>query len=919
MLRQSFLFWILLLPCWVFAQKTAIKGTITDATTGETLIGANVLAADGVGAITDFDGNYSFQVPNGSYTLKISYVGYETVEREVTATGKVLVVNVALETSTLDEIKVVADVARDRETPVAFTNVLPVKIEEELASQDLPMVLNSTPGVYATQQGGGDGDARITIRGFNQRNVAVMIDGIPVNDMENGWVYWSNWFGLDMVTRSMQVQRGLGASKVAIPSVGGTINILTKGIETGKFFTFKQEFGTNGFLRSSLAYSSGRLDNGWGVTAAVSRKQGNGWVDQAFTEGKFWYLKVQKEIGKNHLLSISGMGAPQSHGQRSFKKSIATYSKDYAAELGIDTTGLMERGLQYNEHWGYIERFKIIDGDTVHAKPVILNERINYFHKPQFSLRHFWTINDKVSLSNVAYLSIGNGGGTAIDPSVGNADRTEEGQINFQKFYNSTFGPFAIDTRYSLTERKTGKIIRSSYNNHWWYGLLSTVSYNINPLFDFSGGLDFRSYKGEHYRTVYDLLGGDYFVNIADKNSTNPVKRVGDKFDYYNDGLVRWAGAFGQLEFQTGNWSAFINLSGAYSGYKRIDYFRKKQIEVGDTTLNVGYTYVNGIAVPDSITYDGVLYTPESEGLKHNQTDWFWKPGFTIKGGANYNINDHHNVFMNLGYLSRAPRFNNVFNNENKLFLEINSELIKAIELGYGMNYHKFAMNVNGYYTTWENKPVDFAISIPDLVTGENIPANVNGIDALHMGLEVDFSYDITKQLNFQGLASIGDWTYQSAETVEYFHPNTGQKLGEVSFDAKGVHVGDAAQTQFAGALRYEPCKGFYTKLQYTHFLRQYADFQPVDLQGDFARRESWMMPAYYLFDLHAGYKFKISDVQFQVSGSILNLLDEVYISDATNNDTYLEMPSKDFDAKSAGVFFGQGRRYNVSLKISIF
>ena len=96
------------------------------------------------------------------------------------------------------------------------------------------MVLNSTPGVYATQQGGGDGDARITIRGFNQRNVAVMIDGIPVNDMENGWVYWSNWFGLDAVTSNIQVQRGLGASKIAIPSVGGTMNLLTKGIDSRK-------------------------------------------------------------------------------------------------------------------------------------------------------------------------------------------------------------------------------------------------------------------------------------------------------------------------------------------------------------------------------------------------------------------------------------------------------------------------------------------------------------------------------------------------------------------------------------------------------------------------------------------------------------------------------------------------------------
>jgi outer membrane cobalamin receptor len=132
------------------------------------------------------------------------------------------------------------------------------------------MILNSTPGVYATQSGGGDGDARITIRGFNQRNVAVMIDGIPVNDMENGWVYWSNWFGLDAVTSNIQVQRGLGASKIAIPSVGGTMNILTKGTGNKSGGTIKQELGSFGKLRTSLGYNTGKLKNGWGLTLSGS-------------------------------------------------------------------------------------------------------------------------------------------------------------------------------------------------------------------------------------------------------------------------------------------------------------------------------------------------------------------------------------------------------------------------------------------------------------------------------------------------------------------------------------------------------------------------------------------------------------------------------------------------------------------------
>ena len=148
----------------------------------------------------------------------------------------------------------------------------------------MPTLLNSTPGVYTTQQGGGDGDVRINIRGFSQRNVAVMIDGIPMNDMENGWVYWSNWFGLDVITSSMQVQRGLGASKLALPSVGGTINIITKGVGSEEGGKIKQEIGSGGYLRTSFGYTTRDFKIGK-FNIAGSFKRSNGIIDETFSEG----------------------------------------------------------------------------------------------------------------------------------------------------------------------------------------------------------------------------------------------------------------------------------------------------------------------------------------------------------------------------------------------------------------------------------------------------------------------------------------------------------------------------------------------------------------------------------------------------------------------------------------------------------
>ena len=261
-------------------------------------------------------------------------MGYENYIKNISVSKKNQEFNFYLSNIVLDEVEVVSDIARSRETPVAFSNVSPEKLEEELAGQEIPMILNSTPGVYATQSGGGDGDARISIRGFNQRNVAVMIDGIPMNDMENGWVYWSNWFGLDIMTKTIQVQRGLGASKLAIPAVGGTMNILTRGIDHKESVIFKQSVGSNGYLKSTIGFNSGKLKNDWGYSLVLSKKTGDGWVDQTWTNGNFYYAKVQKKLN-NHNLSFTAFGAPQEHGQRSYKKSIAFYDKDYAANLGI--------------------------------------------------------------------------------------------------------------------------------------------------------------------------------------------------------------------------------------------------------------------------------------------------------------------------------------------------------------------------------------------------------------------------------------------------------------------------------------------------------------------------------------------------------------------------------------------------------
>ena len=177
----------------LFAQS--VMGTVYDANS-RPLEGANVvLVGTDLGDTANEAGAYSMiSVPAGSYELIASFIGYSSITKSIVVGEEDVMTHFILEVGglALSDVEVLASRASDK-TPVAYTNVTKEEFETRLGSQDIPMILNTTPSVYATQQGGGAGDARINVRGFNQRNVAVMINGVPQNDMENGWVYWSNW------------------------------------------------------------------------------------------------------------------------------------------------------------------------------------------------------------------------------------------------------------------------------------------------------------------------------------------------------------------------------------------------------------------------------------------------------------------------------------------------------------------------------------------------------------------------------------------------------------------------------------------------------------------------------------------------------------------------------------------------------
>ncbi len=835
----------------VLAQGT-VKGVISDADTDEALLGATA-AIEGttIGTTAGLDGSFEFSAPAGTHVLLIRFVGYEEISMNVTVmNGQVTDMGLIPVKSTsigLDEVKVIAMVATNRKTPVAVSTVKSKTIEERLGGRELPQILDFTPSVYATQQGGGYGDGRINIRGFNQRNVAVLINGIPVNDMENGWVYWSNWAGLGDATKQMQVQRGLGASNLAINSVGGTMNIITKTTDAKKGGSFKYEVTDFGNQKMTLSLSTGKLSSGTAIYFVGTRTWGEGYIPSTDVDAWSYYLSVSQDIGKKHKLAFTAIGAPQKHGQRYSWLSKEQYDK---------------WGNKYNADWGYR------DGEQ-------LNQRKNYYHKPQFAVNWYYDINEKLFLATSAYISTGNGGGTG--PLGSYAPYTATGQINWNAAVDWNSTNQGIDTTLvvngdTMSQSKT--ILRNSVNNHFWYGILSTLKIDLGDNLNLMVGIDGRSYKGEHYREVRDLMGGGFYYEkykyaVDGVAGRNQIMTVGDKIAYDNDGLVKYGGAFAQLEYESGSFTAFIAGTLSNTWYQRVDRYN---------------------------------YAVEAD----QKSEVYSKVGYNGKIGANYNINEHHNVFANAGYYSKAPDFWYLFPNytNDVSTTDIQNESVIGFELGYGFQSRYFHANVNGYYTMWQDKSV---LSRSYSSGGQDTRSFITGLDATHMGIEIEALAHVTDVFDIGILASIGDWEWQNDVQAIVTDDQT-QQQDTTNVYAKGLKVGDAPQTQLGLKLQYNPFQKINLGVDIIYYDNFYAEFDPTDRDDPNDREQAYKIPAWVMTNFYAAYNFKVAKMGSQFTFNVYNVFDQVYWADAHDGSGH--------DEESVRGFYGFGRTFSFGWKI---
>lgn len=809
---------------FLYAQSQ-LHGQIVDNKSGFNVTGVSVVVSnEKTGTVSDVNGNFSLTLRPGKYLISFKHIAYESKELPVKLNdNQVLdlgIIGMEERTIGLEEISVIASMATDRQTPVAATNLPATLIEQRNGSQEYPEIMKRVPGVYATKTGGGIGDARVTIRGFQQENVALLLNGVPVSSVENGLVYWSNWAGLADATQSIQVQRGLGASRVAVNSVGGTINIITRTTEMRQGGSITQAISNFGLKRTMLSLSSGLMNNGFAVQFLGSRTTGSGFADATRVDGWAYYLSVSRNLGSDHKLVFTILGSPERHGQRSY---------------GLTHEQYLKFGNKYNPNWGMFN-----------GKALSVNE--NFYHKPQLTLNHYWNISEKTFLATSVYYSCGNGGGRftqAFDNLPAFAIR-KNNQIDWDAIYvlNNTHNEIFMTPEGEILSGYSKVILTNYLATHYWYGALSNFNHQINENLKLTAGVHARDFKSRLREEIDDLMGGQFWIEdyawaIEGRAGRPMIKKRGDVIKVDNGALVSYASAFGQLEFSYDAGNAFLAGTLSNTWFQREDR----------------YNYI--------------------ENIRSQKVN---RQGFDLKAGTVFNLDAMHHVYANTGYCSREPYYKFVFVNfSNAIARDLKNERIAAGEIGYGFSNRYIALRMNAYSTYWMDKSL-LSMENIQLVDSTMTRALVRGLDAWHNGLELEVYSVSGKRFNFGASAFIGQWKWQNDVIAELYDDNQAP-AGTTEVYAKGLYVGDAPQTQLFLTASYKILENLTLACEWVYYDRLYANFDPARRNNPDDRNQPYSIPAYHLTDLFATYHFTVSKMNAQAQINCYNLFNKETIT----------------------------------------
>lgn len=854
--------WILgVLP--ILAQQLSVQGIVYDESTRTPLPQVTVSItntpqtittnAEGKFAITGLlPGNYSLQFNTSGYDVKIVEIVME--DRNIDLGIVELSVRQRQGLSDL----VVSDMVLDLETEV----------------QNIAPLLTSANDVFSNVAAYNLGSVRFRQRGYEGKYSDVYLNGLQMNDMNSGNVIWAVWGGLNDAVRNQENHLGLTAGNYAFGNIGGVQNIITRAsiYRPQTRFTYSHSNRTYA-NRAMFTYSTGMMNNGWAFTLSGSRRWGErGYVKGTFYDAWSYFLAIEKALNENHSIAFTALGAPTERG-------VPNGSTQEVYDLVGHNYYNSNVGLQ-NGKWR--------------------NARVRDNHEPVMLLNHYWNISKDTKLTTSVGYRFGHNGYSALNwydvddprpdyyrnlPSyydrLGKFDQGNEVRekwysdpntryLNWHNMYNVNYAnnePLNINGE-TITGRRSKYIIEDRRNDQKQISASVLLNTKLKENINLNGGLNYRKNRTAYFKTVKDLLGGDYWYDIdqfaerdfaanpdliqSDLNNPYRIVKNGDTFGYKYDAHIQNYKLWAMTD------ARFHKLD-VYGGF-----------EIGNSTF-----YRNGL-------YKKGLFPENSYGDSEKKS--FWE--FGVKAGANYKLSGRHYLTANFAYLQNAPYFNEAFispRTRNTIIKDMETEKIMSGDVNYFVRTPFIKGRISAYYTRFSDETKvlnfydDFHRSFGNYI--------MTGIDKEHMGVELGAEVKLSPTLSAEGMFGYGQHKYISNPDYLQTMDNTEEVLEQDKVYWENFNIEGSPTTVGSLGLRYNSPKYWWLGVSGNYFDGSYLSMNPTR-RTDRARAE--LAPEYvqqekldtgFTLDLFAGMSYRIDYKYFiMVTLSANNLLNNTNI-----------------------------------------
>ena len=659
---------------------------------------------------------------------------------------------------------------------------------------------------------------RFRIRGYDADQFGTYINGVPMENLDNGFTPFGQWGGLNDVLRNRETTIGMDPTTFAFGEMGGLTNFDTRASRQRKQTSFNYALSNRNYVhRLMLTHSTGLNKKGWAFTLSGSRR----WAEEGFAEGTYYngwsfFGAVDKRFNDRHLLSFVAFATPTENGRQgsSIQEMIDIAGNNF-----------------YNPFWGYQNGKK-------------RNASVAKSFQPIGILTHDWKISDKTTLVTAGSFSFGKRSLSGLDwynaadprpdyyrylPSY-QLDPTyaaqmwdemksdvNKRQINWDALYNTNYSSFESVNNANgipgntVSGRRSHYILEDRVVKTTKYNFNTTLNSTISEHVIFSGGITYQAQVNNYYKEVDDLLGGDFYVDINqfaerdfptnpdagqnDINRPNRILKTGDKFGYDYDINIKKGSAWLQGVFKFRKIDLFIATENSFT-----NFFRRGNVRPG-------------------------LFKDNSYGK--STTHSFFNS--SIKGGITYKIDGRNYIFANGSYASRAPFFENAYlapRTRDFVQNDLKSEEVGSIEAGYVMNAPKLKLRATGYYTQFKNQLNVITFYNDEFRNFVNYA--ISNIGKVHTGVEFGAEAKIYRGLSLNAAAAVGKYFYNTRQLATVTADNSSQLLSvnDVVY-SKNFYV-PTPQNAYTIGLDYRSPQFWFINVNFNFFDKMYLDFNPV-------------------------------------------------------------------------------------------